>query len=738
MRKKLMATLCTLGTLCLAAGIGLSVQGNVAADSVAPTVTLKEGASARLHATEYGIRFTGVIENYDAVYSYGMYIFPADYLDDYETGSVVEHAQSKLGEGKTLAGGDCTPYLNGSTYQINGALVGLNYNNLNREFVAIAYTKDTNGVCEYSEVSVERNIVWVAGAALDDTTKTYNETQTGILNDFIKLGYYQAIGTEEEVAKAATELPAIEVGGTTEVYNGLWAKPAPTFTYGGEAITNDFNPYASEVSTGLSYQQQNVRSLIIGSYTLGYADITGTHGVTIRTMDETPNEAYFGICETVTKDTAIANADSPLTVECAEDSEVMLIRGENARGFVAGTDYTVTNTGISIAGTKVNYYGGPSDLFVVEGNTATVYRVAHISDFFDPTITASKFTYIGAGLGRGNTDGKLWLASKWGNDLTGRGYAYGMDIEYLELAAAEGYYALEFDVTVDDTFAAYTNKGIRVYSSTDISAGDVGAIQGGTEGVSIYQDFGTDVTAATTFTVKVVLEDFLAMNEEANQFRFVLGGAKNNYVYFTDFRLRKTATADELAEDLEAKYGFSATTSYSTASGGIWDVNAGGTTAKSWDATANAMKIVMANANSGLDGRDFVTYTDISILKEAQAAGFTTMTFKVSSPDGAFTEAERTVGTATVQNGIRVYSKKTAGRNGDAGGIRDTDAARSYGTYIYKDFGTGGGVTEFTVTIDIEEFLALNAEANYFAFVFSAPNGTSADFSDLNFFTVAE
>ena len=145
MRKKLMATCCALGSLCLVAGLGLTAQGIVSADSVAPTVTIKDGASARLHETDYGIRFTGVIANYDPAYSYGMYIFPAEYMDDYTAGSVVEHAQSKLGEGKQLAGGDCKTYLNGETYQINGALTGLNYNNLNREFVAIAYTKDADG-----------------------------------------------------------------------------------------------------------------------------------------------------------------------------------------------------------------------------------------------------------------------------------------------------------------------------------------------------------------------------------------------------------------------------------------------------------------------------------------------------------------------------------------------------------------------------------------------------------------
>ena len=319
MRKKLMATFCTLGTLCLAAGIGLGVQANVSADKSAPTVTLKQGASARLHETEYGIRFTGVIDNYEESYTYGMYIFPAEYLEGYETGSVVEYAESKCGA--SLAGGDCKVYMNGNAYQINGALTGLKYNNLNREFVAIAYAKDGSGNYTYSDVSVSRNIVWVAGAALDDTTKTYDETQTGVLNNFIKLGYHQAIGTEETAAKAATTLPEISVGGTTEVYNYLYAAPSPSFTYGGAALANAFNPYASEVSEGLTYSQKKVRSYQAGEYTMSYANITGEYGVNVRAFDETLDDAYFGIYKTVTKvqDKIVFEK---MDVACSADAEI--------------------------------------------------------------------------------------------------------------------------------------------------------------------------------------------------------------------------------------------------------------------------------------------------------------------------------------------------------------------------------------------------------------------------------
>ena len=332
--------------------------------------------------------------------------------------------------------------------------------------------------------------------------------------------------------------------------------------------------------------------------------------------------------------------------------------------------------------------------------------------------------------------------------LYGRDFVLYTDIAILKDALAAGFTAMRFTLTSDDGAFTGENRtvgsnvvlnGIRIYSKQNAGrngdGGGIGNANGGTAaaenfGTFVYKDFGTG-GGVSEFTVVIDIEEFLALNASVNYLGIVLSMPSGTTAHFSDMTFYQKPQATEA--DLLAKYGFSLKNNPSTASGGIWDVNAGGTVARSWDADRNAMKLTMANPNAGLDGRDFVTYTDISILKEALKAGFTTFTFKVTSEDGAFAEAERTVGANTVQNGIRVYSKQTPGRNGDAGGIRDTSQAKSYGTYIYKDFGTGGGVSEFTVTIDIAEFLALNENASYFAFVFSAPNGTSIYLSDMHF-----
>ena len=725
MRKKLMATFCTLGTLCLAAGIGLGVQANVSAEQSTPTVTLKQGASARLHETEYGIRFTGVIDNYDAAYTYGMYIFPAEYLEGYETGSVKEYAESKCGG--TLAGGDCKVYQKGNAYQINGALTGLKYNNLNREFVAIAYAKDGNGSYTYSDVSVSRNIVWVAGAALDDTAKEYDETQTNVLNNFIKLGYHQAVGTEEETAKAANALPEISVSGSTEVYNYLYAAPAPSFTSGGAALENAFNPYANEVSEGLTYTQKKVRGYQAGSYTMSYANVTGEYGVTVRAFDETLDEQYFGIYKTVT------NVQSGIVFEkmdvaCSADAEISLTAGGVAKGFAAGTDYTVTEDGVSISAAKLGAFAQASNLIVCDGETATVYGVEAFPNVFDPASAITYRAWIAAsGIGADNQtfSDKVGLYGKSENaSLEGRYYTYGIDIKWLKAAFEAGYYALEFEVRVDETFAARTaTKGIRVYSSTQTNAVDVGGINNTTSGVRVYGDFGTNMNEAGTFTVTVNLKDFLAMDANAKQFRFVIANAANNTLWFSNFRVRN-ATAEELAgaaaAELQTKYGFTSTNSTRPKFGGKWEVASEAQIFNgiNWDATEQAMKVGMYSTSAAINGRYHVIYTGIDMLKDAYNAGFTTMTFKVRSSD-AFTADGR---------GVRVYSKQNSGL--DSAGI-ETNA--NAGIYVYGDFGTAANTTEFTVTIDIAAFLALNANANYMGIVMNIPGSTYAYFSDLNF-----
>lgn len=711
MKKRLLKTLSVVCLLFCFTGIGLAMQNNVKADAT-PTVTLQDGAAVRLSTVNAGIRFTAVIDNYSESYDYGMYIFPAEFLDDYTTGDVIAHAESKLAAGKSLAGGDCTTYFSGGKYKINGALVNLHYANLNREFVAVAYVRNGNDYT-YSDVSVKRNIVWCSGAAIAGGEYEGYETELGILNNFVKLGSYQAIGVDEETAKAATELPAISVSGSTEVYKGLWTTPTPTFTCNEVDITANFKPYASETTEGLIYSQKMVKSYVSGAYSLSYANVEGTYDVTVREYDATPDSAYFGNYDTVEKVSTAVVGDNRLDVADAQDAEVSVAIGDWNKTLEAGRHYSVTDAGISVFGSALGYM--PTDLYILNDDAATVYRTVYIDDYFS---TAEKvttvFKYItSSGLGRGYENNKTYISLKSDGNITGRYYATGFDIEYLELAYAAGYYCLEFDVSVDAAFAAFANKGIRVYASTQTTGFDGGAIQNGTSGVNVYRDFGTDVTSATKFTVKVVLSDFLALNASANQLRFTIGAPKDNQVYFSNFRVREKSSQD-IAEDYVSKYGFN---SANSGAGGKWSVVSGGVMTRVYDSEHDGMKITMTNASAAINGRYYVLYTPIEMLTEAQTLGFNKVSFKVSSDNGAFTSAGR---------GIRVYSKANSGADG--GAIANGTA----GVYVYGDYGTDASTTEFTITINTYEFISLNPSAGYIGFVMNIPNATNAYFSDLS------
>ena len=712
MKKTLLRVLSVICLLCCITGIGFATQNNAQADTV-PTVTLQNGAWVRLSTVNAGIRFVAEIDDYSEDYTYGMYIFPTEYLDDYVSGDVVAHAKSKLAEGKKLAGGDCTPYFNEDEggYRINGVLVNLHYGNLNREFVAVAYVRSGDNYT-YSDVSVSRNIVWVSGASVASGKYDGQTTSLSILNNFIKLGSYQAIGASEETAEAAETLPEISVESSITVYAGLWAQP--TFMYNGNPITNVFNPYVTEKDEHLSYSNHLVKGFEAGEFTVSYGDI-GDCTVTVRDLDTTLNDDYYGVYSTVERITQVVTDDSPITVAEAQNAEVTLVKGTAHRGLAAGTEYDVSESGISIGGEIIETQYGvqPLNVYVLNGDAAYIYDTVYIKDYFaDNTAYTSVFQYITpSGLSRDFTGDKMDIILKSNGTISGRYYATGLDIDYLKLAYVSGYDVLEFDITVDDDFAAFDGKGIRIYASRQTTGYDVGAIQAGTSGVTLYQDFGTGVTEATTFTVKIYLKEFLALDASANQLRFVISAPSGNEVYFSNFHVKMLGVEESFTKE----YGFNLANS---GAGGKWNTTTGGVITREYDAEKDAMKVTMLNAGAAINGRYFVLYTPIAMITEAKELGFNQVSFKVSSDNGAFTDAGR---------GIRIYSKANSGADG---GAIDGQGTTS-GVYVYGDYGTTAGTTEFTVTIDINTFIALNPNAGYIGIVMNIPQNTTAYFSDL-------
>ena len=187
------------------------------------------GASVRTATENPGIRFTAEMSQdvYSAVTadpnkSFGMIVVPSDYLTGCTDGKYVEYltenyvtTDAETGEVTKDSSGVINE-LGGAYYYdvdkdgteelcISGAVYGLQYSNLNRDFTGIAFIKTQNG----DEVSYEyakdpdgtttayhsRNVVYVASKAYEDPDD--KEKHGTVLQNFIKKGVNQQLGLEE-------------------------------------------------------------------------------------------------------------------------------------------------------------------------------------------------------------------------------------------------------------------------------------------------------------------------------------------------------------------------------------------------------------------------------------------------------------------------------------------------------------------------------------------------------------
>ena len=192
------------------------VEGNTTANVLREEFSMVEGAAVRLSSDangKMGIRFEAEIGyTYDEGTSYYMMIVPVYYLkafnitDNYYTELV--DALAAAGKNFTVATMECAPFQysaeeaaakgrNIGSYYIRGSLTTVKYENINTEFIGIAY-KVKDGVYTYVEIDYENNVrslAKVASKALNDTA-TYPNGNT-YLEGFVKDSFAQAAGVAE-------------------------------------------------------------------------------------------------------------------------------------------------------------------------------------------------------------------------------------------------------------------------------------------------------------------------------------------------------------------------------------------------------------------------------------------------------------------------------------------------------------------------------------------------------------
>ena len=195
---------------CLAVGV-LAVS---AEEQKTSSFAMETGASAR--ATEpAGLRFKVKLgqEEYESLVVQGengveyaagkslkVIIVPASYLtEEIVAEGNYKDAFTKKSEVTVDA---ATIYADGEYYYANAVLTNILYQNLNREFVAIAYIEDGETV-RYTAVSAEdgRSIVYIASAALVKEESTLTEAKKTALDKFVQLAIAQKKGIEQATAE---------------------------------------------------------------------------------------------------------------------------------------------------------------------------------------------------------------------------------------------------------------------------------------------------------------------------------------------------------------------------------------------------------------------------------------------------------------------------------------------------------------------------------------------------------
>ncbi len=184
-KKISLLTLAAIGTMTL--GLGVSAL-HAKADDALTTIAMAPGASVRLGATDgentyNGIRFVAELGNYSEAndYSYGMIIIPFDYATTYASeiaaadGDYIAAAENA---GVQIVNLKCLPvYGDGDMdgdeeWFIQGSLVELKPENLNRKFVGIGYFNDgsANHFATVTEEDNARTMSYVASKVIHGYT----------------------------------------------------------------------------------------------------------------------------------------------------------------------------------------------------------------------------------------------------------------------------------------------------------------------------------------------------------------------------------------------------------------------------------------------------------------------------------------------------------------------------------------------------------------------------------------
>lgn len=366
-RKLLTAFLSALSLCAIGFGVGLSQNLNAAAvNEDASVIEMVSGAQVRtistsqLAETTPAIRFTAKLSD-DAVEKInqgtataGMLVFPEAYMDRY-------NAQTEVTDYKTFF--ENAPHFRFTykaenlyaetvdgvtTYYIRGAVSNVQFANLDRKFIAIAYVEYSDGTVTYAPVKDDsgeycsaRSLAYVASSALNNG-QTYtiiqdDGTTTTPVMDWLNATAYKKYGVSYD--KNAAD-------GKYYGYNGVWyTYEELTVAFPTENVVNtvyqlkDWElPYMFEGET-YSLQTDNLAELNVQYTSSDYTKMSSDGAITFN--DDIPAE-IAGI--TVTAQIGTKDAGYFLNTTTTEGITVKQIPDVTLADLQAGVTYDWYNT----------------------------------------------------------------------------------------------------------------------------------------------------------------------------------------------------------------------------------------------------------------------------------------------------------------------------------------------------------------------------------------------------------
>ena len=281
-----------------------------------------------------------------------------------------------------------------------------------------------------------------------------------------------------------------------------------------------------------------------------------------------------------------------------------------------------------------------------------------------------------------------------------------LNADYIRLAKESGATCIQFDYKANDALVSGENAAFRFYATEAV--------------VSLTGAFDIFTVSNDWQTATIDIEQFFVANEHVQYFGIVLGGGANSSLTIKNWRIGTT-------EDLNVYRSLSLIPNY-----GFFEENVAKWTSVNtagiklgWDSDLGMM-LTPQMANAGLWQRYCMVYTPVTFMRIAQSAGYEGISFTVKTDEGFENYEPGSANGLPLGKGLRVVSKMKDGA--DDNRIVDGYAT---GIYQYADFGGEPGISEFTVTIALDDFFALNEDVKYLGLTVGTPLGGSLYLSDL-------